>query len=179
MAKSDLTNIAERLLIKKAIRECKRYVMEVHCSHHQKAGIVDFATIEFNTDSTLPDISCYEIKVSESDFNSENGHNLNGDYNYYVLSNELYNKLKLNEKYNRIFEDVWYNKIGIIVFTEKQLKTILEAKLQDKFKKYTIEEKMRFIDNALLSWTTGSMWKYLKRHGIDLRNESITSDEVG
>lgn len=175
MAKTDLTNNAERLLINKAIRECERFAIEVHCSHNHKSGIVDFATVEFDTESMIPEITCYEIKISESDFNSENGHNLNGDYNYYVLSKELYEKLRANEKYNRLFEDVWYNKVGVIVFTEKQMKTVLQAKLQHKYEKYTIEEKMRFINNVLLSWTTGSMWKYLKKHGVELRNENVTA----
>lgn len=171
MPKSALTNTAERLLINKAIRECRRFAIEVHCSHKAKGGIVDFTTVEFDTDSMIPDITCYEIKTSEKDFNSENGHNLNGDYNYYVLSKELYDKLKANDKYKYLFEDVWYNKIGIIAFTEKQLKTVLPAKLQHKYEKYTFEEKMRFMDSVLMSWTTGSMWKYLKKHGVNLRNE--------
>jgi hypothetical protein len=31
------------------------------------------------------DFYCYEIKSSVEDFNSKNGHNFLGDYNYYVM----------------------------------------------------------------------------------------------
>jgi hypothetical protein len=178
MPKSGLTNIAEKLLINKAIHGCKRFALEINCSHNHKSGRVDFATIDFDTNSQIPEITCYEIKVSESDFNSDNGHNLNGDYNYYVLSKELYTKIKDNGKYSHIFEDTWYNTIGVIVFTEKQLKMVLPSKLQQSYEKYTIDEKLKFIDQVLLSWTTGSMWKYLKRHEIELRNESDLAGRI-
>ena len=35
-------------------------------------------------------ITCYEIKVSKSDFKSKHGHNFVGNCNYYVIPNELY-----------------------------------------------------------------------------------------
>jgi hypothetical protein len=173
LAKTDLTNNAERLLISRSIRDCKRFALEIPCSHNGKLGKVDFTTVSFDTDSLIPEITCYEIKVSESDFNSENGHNFYGDYNYYVFPKELYDKLRANERYSKLFEDVWYNRTGIIVFTDKQIKVIKSAKLQDRYDKFTFEERMRFIDKILISWTTGSMWKYMKRHGIELRNDAI------
>lgn len=39
-------------------------------------------------------ISCYEIKVSKSDFHSSNGHNFVGNANYYVMPKELYLQVK-------------------------------------------------------------------------------------
>ena len=36
---------------------------------------------------------CYEIKSSVEDFRSKNGHNLIGDYNYYVMPSEVYHKV--------------------------------------------------------------------------------------
>ena len=36
------------------------------------------------------DFYCYEIKSSVADFKSKNGHNFIGDYNYYVMPNDVY-----------------------------------------------------------------------------------------
>ena len=40
------------------------------------------------------DFYCYEIKSSVEDFRSKNGHNFIGDYNYYVMPYEVYNKIR-------------------------------------------------------------------------------------
>ena len=37
---------------------------------------------------------CYEIKISKSDFHSKNHNTFVGNYNYYVLTNELYEQIK-------------------------------------------------------------------------------------
>ena len=37
---------------------------------------------------------CYEVKSSIEDFHSKNGHNFIGDYNYYVMPKELYEKVR-------------------------------------------------------------------------------------
>ena len=39
------------------------------------------------------DFYCYEIKSSVEDFHSKNGHNFIGDYNYYVMPSEVYQKV--------------------------------------------------------------------------------------
>lgn len=40
------------------------------------------------------DFYCYEIKSSVEDFHSKNGHNFLGDFNYYVMPEEVYEKVK-------------------------------------------------------------------------------------
>lgn len=40
------------------------------------------------------DFYCYEVKSSVEDFHSKNGHNFLGDYNYYVMPEEVYEKVK-------------------------------------------------------------------------------------
>lgn len=50
---------------------------------------VDFITID-GKDT----VRCYEIKVTKSDFHSENGHNFVGTFNYYVMPHALYETLK-------------------------------------------------------------------------------------
>ena len=40
--------------------------------------------------------SCYEIKSCVDDFRSKNGHNMLGDYNYYVMPRPVYDQVKDN-----------------------------------------------------------------------------------
>lgn len=40
------------------------------------------------------DFYCYEVKSSIEDFHSKNGHNFIGDYNYYVMPEEVYEKIR-------------------------------------------------------------------------------------
>lgn len=40
------------------------------------------------------DFSCYEIKSSVEDFRSKNGHNFIGDFNYYVMPEDVYEAVK-------------------------------------------------------------------------------------
>lgn len=40
------------------------------------------------------DFYCYEVKSSIEDFHSKNGHNFIGDYNYYVMPEDVYEKVK-------------------------------------------------------------------------------------
>ena len=40
------------------------------------------------------DFYCYEIKSSVADFKSKNGHNFLGDYNYYVMPENVYEDIK-------------------------------------------------------------------------------------
>ena len=40
------------------------------------------------------DFYCYEIKSSIDDFHSKNGHNFIGDYNYYVMTRDVYEYVK-------------------------------------------------------------------------------------
>lgn len=57
-----------------------------------KHGRVDFITLHTKQNEDI--ISCFEIKISKSDFKSKSGHNLIGDYNYYVVPAELVEYVK-------------------------------------------------------------------------------------
>lgn len=46
------------------------------------------------------DVYCYEIKSSVEDFHSKNGHNLIGDFNYYVMPYDVYEKIHMVLPYN-------------------------------------------------------------------------------
>lgn len=50
---------------------------------------VDYVTLKSNGE-----IRCYEIKVSKSDFHSKAKASFYGDYNYYVMPEELYNEIR-------------------------------------------------------------------------------------
>lgn len=43
--------------------------------------------------SDIPIVSCYEIKISEKDFHSSNGHNFCGNENYYVVPVDIVDKI--------------------------------------------------------------------------------------
>lgn len=75
------------------------------------------------------DFYCYEIKSSVEDFHSKNGHNFLGDYNYYVMPEEVYEKVK-----NEIPYDV-----GVLVPGEKNyrgdwydLRSVKKARRKDR-----------------------------------------------
>jgi hypothetical protein len=57
------------------------------------------------------DFYCYEIKSSVEDFKSKNGHNFIGDYNYYVMTAEVYQKVAAEIPWN----------IGVLVIGDEQL----------------------------------------------------------
>lgn len=75
------------------------------------------------------DFYCYEVKSSIEDFHSKNGHNFIGDYNYYVMPEDVYEKVKneipfgvgvfVPDGYNR----KWYD-----------LKSVKKAKRKDRSK---------------------------------------------
>lgn len=72
------------------------------------------------------DVYCYEIKSSVEDFHSKNGHNLIGDFNYYVMPYEVYEKVNLELPYNvgvmcpETFESPFFERITLV--TKKNAK---------------------------------------------------------
>lgn len=45
------------------------------------------------------DFYCYEVKSSVEDFHSKNGHNFIGDFNYYIMPEEVYAAVSLEIPY--------------------------------------------------------------------------------
>ena len=75
------------------------------------------------------DFYCYEVKSSVEDFHSKNGHNFLGDFNYYVMPEEVYEKIK---------DEIPY-KIGVYVPEDKNyrgdwfnLKSVRKAVRKDR-----------------------------------------------
>ncbi|MGN0585854.1 MAG: hypothetical protein ACI4JF_01095 [Oscillospiraceae bacterium] len=68
------------------------------------------------------DFYCYEIKSSVEDFHSKNGHNFIGDYNYYIMPLEVYEKVK---------DEIPY-RVGVLVPYDSTLKSIKAGKRADR-----------------------------------------------
>lgn len=60
-------------------------------SHPVRVDYIRFKPVN-NTVSGIEkgDFYCYEVKSSVEDFRSKNGHNFLGDFNYYVMPEEVY-----------------------------------------------------------------------------------------
>lgn len=80
---------------------------------------VDVARFEEGRDHRV-EMTCYEIKISRSDFRSDNGHNFVGNKNYYVMPAKLAYQLE-----ESIPED-----IGIIIYSKGHLFTRREAEFK-------------------------------------------------
>lgn len=96
-----------------------------------KAVRVDFMKFKpvNNTVSGIEkgDFFCYEVKSSVEDFHSKNGHNFLGDYNYYVMLEEVYEKVKNEIPYGvgvfvpekRNYRGDWYDLKSVKKATRK------------------------------------------------------------
>lgn len=92
MPKTDLTCKIERTLFQHFFLKSYRCGLEVECPKKQETisgewywwnGRCDFVAYQEN------DFTFIEIKISKSDFNSKNGHNLVGNKNYYCVPEEI------------------------------------------------------------------------------------------
>lgn len=70
------------------------------------------------------DFYCYEIKSSVEDFRSKNGHNFIGDFNYYVMPNEVFEAVKNEISY----------RIGVLCPTTTGLESHKKAIRKDRDK---------------------------------------------
>jgi len=86
--------------------------------------------------------TCFEIKISKSDFKSHNGHNFVGNRNYYVIPKELYKQIV-----DLVPEDV-----GIILYHGHRC---LIKKKDSAHKDIDQSDLSRFLYNALKKWADG------------------------
>jgi hypothetical protein len=115
--KSNLT-----VKIEQALQRFKRpdpnYKFVLVATEVQLAGRerVDVARFEEAKDHRV-EMTCYEVKVSRSDFRSDNGHNFVGHRNYYVMPAKLAYQVEAE-----VPDD-----IGIIIFNKGKLFTRREC----------------------------------------------------
>ena len=76
--------------------------------------------VDFMETSTRGFITCYEIKVTKSDFHSKHGHNFEGNYNYYVLTKALWKEVEAEIP----------DEIGVYILSGKELKKVKPCKKQ-------------------------------------------------
>lgn len=95
-------------------------------------------------------VTCFEIKITKSDFKSPHGHNFVGNCNYYVIPKELYPDVA----------DLVPEDIGIILYLSAGSYIGLRRKKECTFKPLTDEEQKWFVLSTLkrLKETT---WKEL------------------
>lgn len=68
------------------------------------------------------DFYCYEVKSSVEDFHSKNGHNFIGDFNYYIMPEEVYATVSLEIPY----------KVGVYCPDGSELRSVKKAKRKDR-----------------------------------------------
>ena len=67
------------------------------------------------------DFYCYEVKSSVEDFHSKNGHNFIGDFNYYIMPEEVYAAVSLEIPYA----------VGVYCPDGAELRSVKKAKRKD------------------------------------------------
>lgn len=135
MAKTDKTKFLEERLWSEKNDRGIFGCFEVTIGWYGKE-IVDFITYQTNGE-----FRCYEIKVSVADFYSKARKSFLGDFNYYVIPEELLEKLREksfkefsdrsnSDYYKDIFDTRIKNSgIGLITVSEKGImKTVINAK---------------------------------------------------
>ena len=73
------------------------------------------------------DFYCYEVKSSVEDFHSKNGHNFIGDYNYYVMPSEVYQKVSAEIPFN----------VGVYCPTGSSLESVKQARRMNRKRSVT------------------------------------------
>lgn len=101
----------------------KEVTFDYGTEHSARVDYMRFKPVN-NTVSGIEkgDFYCYEIKSSVEDFRSKNGHNFIGDFNYYVMPLEVYEKIKYEIPY----------RVGVYVPSENGLKSIKTGKRADR-----------------------------------------------
>lgn len=94
----------------------------IYCCYEVTIGIGGSERVDYMTLDSKGIFRCYEIKVSVSDFRSKAKNSFCGHYNYYVLTDELYQKIK-----NEIPKH-----IGVYVGTRSVKRAIKQVPLIDE-----------------------------------------------
>ncbi len=113
------------------------------------------------------DFYCYEVKSSVEDFHSKNGHNFIGDYNYYVMPLDVYEKIKDEIPYH-----VGVYVLSVDEFGNEYLESIKKVKRTDRnrpalemllmmFRSANRDANIRRIFDGLLTTT---LKNFVKQH---------------
>ena len=144
MAKTDLTLEIEEALRQRNKSKCERYAFEVPIGK----GICDMVTTKILYENhCIPWVTCYEIKVSMSDYwNSDNGANFEGDENYYVMPKELIEEIIAKGKQTKI-----PNGVGVISYNgNHKLRKKTDGVAHRWSCNLTLTDKFKLMDTMLM-----------------------------
>ena len=119
-------------------REGIRQGISCELGYHPSKPLPDFCeqttcrgngTREVGTQKIL--LTCFEIKVTKSDFKSEHGHNFIGNMNYYVVPEEIFKEIY----------PLVPGEIGILVFYHGEKYTGLRTKQTAVFREMSDEDQ--------------------------------------
>ena len=85
-------------------------------------------------------ITCYECKITLTDFKSKNGHNFHGNKNYYVVPNYLVKDIK----------DLVGDDIGIISYYPETNKYRIYKECKDREISHELKEQLLY--DAFKKW---------------------------
>ncbi len=91
--------------------------------------------------------TCFEIKITKSDFKSQNGHNFVGNFNYYVVPKKLYKEIK----------DLVPKDIGVILYYGNYS---LRRKKMCEFKEIDDRDLSLYLYNAMKKWVDKCSMEY-------------------
>jgi hypothetical protein len=91
-------------------------------------------------------VTCFEIKITKSDFKSKHGHNFVGNLNFYVMPKALYPQV----------EDLVPDGVGVILYTKENGFVGLRRKINSRFQEMTDSDQ---------KWMVLSVLKRLKDGG--------------
>jgi len=92
--------------------------------------------------------TCFEVKITVSDFKSENGHNFHGNLNYYVVPVDIYESILPLVKYG----------IGIIAYYPKSGHMVEKRKSERR--ELSTELYAQLLYDALRKWVDAVWYEY-------------------
>lgn len=121
-----LSELAEKLINPQndpRIYWAKEVTFDYSTAHAVRVDYMKFKPVN-NTVSGIEkgDFYCYEVKSSVEDFHSKNGHNFIGDFNYYIMPEEVYAEVSLEIPY----------KVGVYCPEGTGLRSVRKAKRKDR-----------------------------------------------
>ena len=104
------------------------------------------------------DFYCYEVKSSVEDFHSKNGHNFIGEYNYYVMPEDVYEQIKSEIPYRdgvyvpngKNYKGEWYDLRSVKKAERKDRDKPMSEMLLMMFRSAARDRKANDFDNPEL-----------------------------
>lgn len=117
--------------------------------------------VDFMETSTKGFVSCYEIKVTKSDFHSIHGHNFVGNFNYYVMPRKLWNEVK-----NEIPADIGVMVGESLEVVKRSKKKFLQTSEMSKLRMYLLRSMSREVKKNWQSSDKDTLayWKRTSEH---------------